>query len=422
MRSLRPEATAFNVDKAAADTRLAALSGKRLWQVVAFGAAMTLIFTFSMAATAFLTTSDAGIEPGTRALDMDFRVFWAAARLAVQGEPLAVFDLARLSQEHGFFDDRWLPWLYPPGFLLLIAPLGAVAFAPAFLITTLVSLVLVALAVRPFVGGNRAVWLAMSLSPAYIAALVIGQNSLLWLACFLAALAALRDGRWLLAGAFIGLLTLKPQLGVMILVALVAGGFWRTILAASVTAILLAMLPTLLVGLEYWSLFLDLLSKHGDRVLSGISSTNLMVGSFYLMVRAGLPPETALLAQTGLAAFCALAVFLVWRSGQVSFDVKAATLVTAIFLSAPYLWFYEAALMAVAGLFLFRAGLLGQRPWQVALLLLFWLGAGLQAILVYLGLDSRFPWAVLYVPLMLASLALCLRHTAILHGTTPEPA
>lgn len=406
-----------------ADARLATLSGKRLWQIVAFGAAMTLIFTFSMVATAFMTTSIDGTEPGTRAVDMDFLVFWAAARLAIEGEPLAAFDMARLSEVHRFFDDRWLPWLYPPGYLVLIAPLGALAFAPAFLVTTLVSLGLIALAVRPFVAGNRAAWLAMALSPAYIAALVIGQNSLIWLACFLVALTALRDGRWLLAGVCIGLLTLKPQLGVMIAVALLAGRHWRTILAASVTAILLVVLPTLLFGIDYWPLFLDRLSEQGDRVLSGISSTNLMVGSFYLMVRAGLAPDAALMVQTGLAALCALAVFVVWRSARVGFDTKSATLVTAIFLSAPYLWFYEAALIAVAGLFLFRAGLLGLKPhWQLALLLLFWLGAGPQAVGVYLGLESSFPWALLYVPLMLCSLALCLCHALTLHRRTPRPA
>jgi arabinofuranan 3-O-arabinosyltransferase len=406
----------------AADARFAAVTGKRLWQAVAFGAAVTLIFTLSMVATAFLTTSEAGVEAGTRALDMDFRTFWAAARLAFQGDPLAAFDMTRLSGEHGFYDDSWLPWVYPPGYLMLITPLGAFSFATSFFVSTLISVGMIAVAVRPFTAGNRAVWLAMALSPAYIAALVIGQNSLLWLACFLAALAALRDDRWILAGVLVGCLTLKPQLGVMIAVALLAAGLWRTILAASITAILLAALPTALVGLEYWPLFLDRLSEQGDRVLSGIGTTDLMVGSFYLMVRSGVAPETALIVQTGVAALCALAVAFVWRSGRVGFDAKAATLVTAIFLSAPYLWFYEAALMPVAGLFLFRAGILGRSAPQLALLLLFWLGAGPQAICVYLGIESRFPWAVIYLPLMLLSLGLCLLHAARLHRLTPKPA
>lgn len=391
----------------AADARVAALGGKRLWQVAVVGAAVTLVFTLSMLATAFLTTSEAG----PRTLDMDFRVFWAAARLMVQGEPLAAFDMARLAREHGFSAERWMPWVYPPGYLLLIAPFGTLSFAAGFLLTTVLSLALIALAVRPFAAGSGAVWLALALSPAYIAALVIGQNSLIWLACFLAALAALRDGRWVLAGVLIGCLTLKPQLGVMIAVALLAAGLWRTILAATVTALLIAALPTLVVGFDYWPLFLDRMAEQGDRLLAAIGTTDLMIGTFYLMVRAGVAPETALAVQTGLVAVSALAVALVWRSDRTGFDAKAATLVIAILLSAPYLWFYEAALMPVAGLFLLRAGILTRTAPHLALLGLLWLGAGLQAITVFLGVEvGRFPWAALYVPLVLLSLALSLAH------------
>lgn len=406
----------------AADARVSALGGRRFWQVVVFGAAVTLTFTLAMVVTSYLTTSETGSGPYPRTLDMDFIVFWAAARLAMAGEPLAAFDLARLAQEHGLSAQHWMPWVYPPGYLLLVAPLGAFSFATAFLLTTLASVGSIALAVRSFAAGNTAVWLALALSPAYIAALVIGQNSLIWLACFLAALAALRDGNWLLAGVLIGCLTLKPQLGVMILVALLAAGLWRTILAAALTALLLAALPTLLVGMEYWPLLLDRLSDQGERVLRGVGSADLMVGSFYLMVRAGLDPGVALLVQSGIAVLCALAVFLVWRSDSVGFDAKAATLVSAILLSAPYLWFYEAALMAAAGLFLFRAGLLGTGAVHLALLALFWLGAGLQAAFVYLGLEGSFPWAVIYVPLLLLALGLCLVHYVTLHHPTAKAA
>jgi hypothetical protein len=297
------------------------------------------------------------------------------------------------------------------------------AFAPAFLVVTLLSLALIALAVRPFAAGNPLVWLAMTLSPAFIAPLVVGQNSLIWLACLLAALAALRAERWLLAGVLIGFLTLKPQLGVMILVALLGGGHWRTILAASATAILVAGLPTLLVGVEYWPLFFERLSQHGDYTVGGIHSTTLMVGSFSLLVSAGIPPETALTLQTGLAVLCAVAVFLVWRPGRADPDTKAAALLTTIFLSAPYLWFYEAGLMALVGLFLFRAGLIGRDgPLRIALPILYWLGPAPQSVFVFLGLETRFPWAALYVPLMLYALFLCLRHIAGLHRPTPEPA
>jgi hypothetical protein len=390
---------------AAGDARVTALAGQRLLQITVIGAAMTVIFTLSMLSTAFLTTSEAG----PRTLDMDFRVFWAAARLVVQGEPLAAFDMARLADEHGFGAERWMPWVYPPGYMYLIAPFGLVSFATAFLASTVLSLGLIALALRPFVAGNRVVWLAMALSPAFIAALVIGQNSLIWLACLLAAIAALRDQRWVLAGVVIGCLTLKPQLGVLIAVALLAAGLWRTIFAATATALVLAVLPTLAAGLKYWPMFFDRVSEQGDRLLGAIGATDLMVGTFYLMVRLGLPAELALTVQTGLALACVFAVAFVWRSGRVSLDTKAAALLAAIFLSAPYLWFYEAALMAATGLFLLRAGLIRQTPQHLALLFLLWLGAGIQAITVFLGQgDSGFPWAVIYVPVMATALVLCL--------------
>ncbi|MCU0827024.1 MAG: glycosyltransferase 87 family protein [Tabrizicola sp.] len=207
----------------------------------------------------------------------------------------------------------------------------------------------------------------------------------------------------------IGCLTLKPQLGVLIAVALLAAGLWRTIFAATATALVLAVLPTLAAGLKYWPMFFDRVSEQGDRLLGAIGATDLMVGTFYLMVRLGLPAELALTVQTGLALACVFAVAFVWRSGRVSLDTKAAALLAAIFLSAPYLWFYEAALMAATGLFLLRAGLIRQTPQHLALLFLLWLGAGIQAITVFLGQgDSGFPWAVIYVPVMATALVLCL--------------
>lgn len=391
----------------AADARVAALSGSRVWQVVFLGTSLTLICAGLIHMTAFVLTS----ETGTRALSMDFRVFWSAARLALAGEPLAVFDNARLAAEHGVDTRDWMPWTYPPGYLLLVLPFGAMPFAWAFLLLTLVSLLLIAWALRSFTPGAPAVWLALCLAPAYIPAILIGQNSILWLAGLVAALAALRDGRWLLAGVFIGCLTLKPQLGVMVAVALVGAGLWRTILAASLTALVLAALPTLALGPEYWPLLLERLGEQSERLVRSIETLTLMVGPYYLLTLLGLASQTALWVQFGLSALCAIFVFLLWRSRAVGFDAKAAGLLLAILLSAPYLWYYEAALMAVAGLFLLRAGVLGTCLPHLGLLLLLWLGAAPQAVNVFLKFgDGRYLGAMIITPVLAASLALLLSH------------
>jgi hypothetical protein len=394
-------------ERAAADARVLALAGRRTAQAVFVGCGLTVIFTVAILLTAFITTS----EDGVRALATDYRVFWGAARLALQGEFLATFDMARLAAVHNVQPEEWMPWLYPPGYLFLIAPFGIPSYAVSFLIATLISAAAIAWAVRPFVAGSTTALWAFALAPAYLPALLLGQNTLIWFAVLLVALAALRDGRWTLAGICIGCLTLKPQLGLMIPVALLAAGHWRVILAASVTAVLLALIPTLIVGLDYWPLFLERLDEQGDRLIYSIRNLDLMVGSYYLFVQLGLTPDQGLVAQALLALISAASVFLVWRNDTTGFDAKVAVLLTAIFLSAPYLWYYEAAIMALAGLFMLRAGILRRTVPHLVLLAVLWFGAGLQAMNIFVDLgNERFPWAFINTPTMVLCLILCLAH------------
>lgn len=400
----------------AADARVRALYGRLLWLVVLAGVTVTVLFAQTVLQTSFALTS----EPGTVAIKVDFRVFWAAARLAIEGEPLAAFDMQRLGQIHQVETDVFMPWLYPPGYLLLMMPFGTMDFSYGFLAFTLLSIVLMGLAVRPFVAGLVPVWLAMALAPAYVPTLILGQNNLFWLAGFLAALAALRDGRPVLAGIFIGCLTLKPQLGLLIPVALLAAGLWRTIFAAAVTAILLALLPSLLFGFEYWPLFAERLSFMGDSLIYSLNRLFLMVGPLYLMTLFGLAPETALQVQWVIVAAAVGIVALLWRSDRICFDTKAAGLMLAMLLSAPYLWYYEAAMMAAIGLFMVRAGLLGKSLPQLFLLLCLWLGGLLLALNAFLELvDGRMIGAILITPILATSMTIVLmRYAAARSGKT----
>ena len=72
----------------AADARLQAFSGTRARVAVVLGISLTLFLSILVVATAFILTS----EDGVRTLDSDFRVFWAAARLILAGDPTAAFD------------------------------------------------------------------------------------------------------------------------------------------------------------------------------------------------------------------------------------------------------------------------------------------------------------------------------------------
>jgi hypothetical protein len=389
----------------AGDARLRILSSGWIAKAIVVGCALTVICTLSVLQSGFRLTGEGGLQ----ALSNDFRVFWSAGTLALRGEYLAVFDTDALTAVHNVNPDDWMPWLYPPGFLLLLMPFGALSYATGFAILAVLSCLCMALAVRPFVQGSRTAWLAFSLAPAYLPILLLGQNGLIWLAGLLAALAALRDGRWVLAGIVIGLLTLKPQFGLLIPVALIAAGLWRTTLVATLTALVVGAVPTLVTGLEYWSLFIQRMAEYGQRVVGAIETLDLMSSPFALLVRLGVPAEVALPLQAGVTLAAAIAVAIIWRSRHLGFDVKAAALLAASLLASPYAWHYEAAFMAPVGLFLLRAGVLGPQPLHLLLLTVLWLGAGFQAMAIFVGLgDLHFPWAFIVTPAMLLCLALCL--------------
>ncbi|AZL57556.1 DUF2029 domain-containing protein [Tabrizicola piscis] len=390
----------------AADARLQPFSSRTGFYAGGITAICAGAFVSLILVVAYILTSN----PDVLAMSVDFRVFWAAGKLAVSGEPLAAHDLARLSAVHGLHVDAYMPWLYPPGFLVFVTPFGAVSFMPAFLLWTILSMALIALAVRPFVAGITPLWLMVALAPAHYPTLMLGQNSLFWTAGLVAALAALRDSRWVLAGIFIGCLTLKPQLGVMIPFALLAMGAWRTIFAAIMTTIVLHGVPTLVYGVEYWSLLRAGLAEHSERVVGSLDQIILMISPVYTLTFFGMAPPLALNIQWAISIACAAAVFLLWRSERASFDVKAAALLMAIPLSAPYLWYYEGALLACAALFLLRSGIFKVRPFDLAVLAPLWLGGSLQALNTFADLvDQRWLGAAYLPPLLIICLGLCLR-------------
>src|SRR5271156_4839722 len=68
-----------------------------------------------------------GVDSDGKPFAYDYVTFWAAARLALSGNPLAAYDLRSLMQMEslampGVSANN--PWYYPPTFLLLVMPFG----------------------------------------------------------------------------------------------------------------------------------------------------------------------------------------------------------------------------------------------------------------------------------------------------------
>lgn len=389
-----------------AESRLGVLDHRRGWQLAVFGAVCTVMVTSIYIGGSVVDL----LDTGNLSIDVDFYVFWAAAKLALQGLPMDAFEIARLQEAARVDDTDWMPWAYPPGFLMLLAPFGLLPFNMAWASFNVIGLAALALATWRFAAGRPHVLLASATAPAVLPCLLVGQTTVLWAAGLVAALAALRSDRPVLAGVFIGCLTLKPQLGLLIPLALLACGAWRAVSSAIATAVVLAAVPTLVFGFAYWTEMLSMMALHGATVRENISELNLMVSAYSALAGAGLDEGLALTVQGALAALCAIAVVFTWHSKRCSFDLRAAVLLISIPLASPYLWYYESALLAPASLFMWRAGVLSLTPAAIVLGLVMWLGLAPSHLVALNAPDSLEAFRPLFFPVALAALIACLRH------------
>lgn len=347
--------------------------------------------------------------------EIDFQAFWGAARLALSGEPLAAFDPLMLQESYSYctpLSPEKKYWLYPAPALLLLTPIGVFPLFVAWMIFTTLSMLAFAIAVKPFCFANWRLYTFVVFTPALWFALTEGQLTLLWIAALLASLSLLRSDRPALAGVFIGLLTLKPTLGLLIPVALIANKNWRVIYYATVTTILLYSSTTLLYGSSYWPLWIEMTSQHGQDMLRRMGFVGLTppIASFsYFIARLGLDPVNAVKCTVVFTAVLACVVFAVWRKLGAKSDIAAATLVTAIPLATPYLWHYDAAFTVIAGLLLLRAHQGPITHWWWLFYAACWVGPGLAlANQLTFNIEILKPvWTV--PPLLLAILLVSIR-------------
>lgn len=390
---------------AAADAGIfASEAGRRRFLVAAgiiFWVGIFLFAAFLFLKLFPLTQPDAA----GKALKYDFVAFWAAGKLAAAGQPLAAFDPAQLLAAADLpagAEPPNLRWGYPALFMLIMLPFGLLPFTAAFVAFNAASAVLFALAVRPPAAVLPGLWRLLVVSPVVvIGCLAIGQTSALWTAGLVAALWAMRDGRAAAAGLAIALLTFKPQLGILIPVALLAARQWAVIGWASAFTVLVTAAATAVVGIEYWAMFREALANAVIRLTDGTMVLNMMPSPYGFLRLVGLGHESALGPQAVISLVTAATVALVWSRRDCSHDLKCATLCAAIPLATPYAFYYELTLTLVAGLFLLRDGFgrsAAAKLWLVAL----WLGP-----VPALFLPKLISVAALSPPILLVTLAIC---------------
>jgi len=193
--------------------------------------------------------------------------------------------------------------------------------------------------------------------PAAFLTISHGQNAFLSAALFGGAVYLL-PSRPVVAGILFGLLTFKPQLGLLIPFVLVAGGYWRTIFAAGGTLIALVLGSAMVLGVEIWTTFFAQSGYAVETMREGIVAWEKMISPYAAFRLLGLPDLAASIVHYCIALTIAVFTIVVWLPrNHVPMAIKSALLLCASLIVTPFSLNYDLFVLAPAIAFVASFGM-----------------------------------------------------------------
>lgn len=309
-----------------------------------------------------------GIMSANFIRSFDFMTYYSSFRLVLDGHAGQVYDLHTLGHaEASVIGAAYsvIPYLYPPYFALIFAPLAVLPFGLSFLFwlvfnCVLLSLSLYFLQTYAHLSGRAATAFrvaAISFLPVFLT-LILGQSSILLLACLTVALVSLRSGRDTLAGVMLAFAILKPPYAAAVVLVLLARGQWRALYAFAIATFSLLAAPIPIFGLSIDRSWLDFLLNAGSWQGHGPHFTYQHVPispalyqaqwnhSFTGFAQLLLPSQTANMARLAAGGLAILA--LLWcarRSALV--DIPFGLALVVGLLVSPHALGYDLSLMLI---------------------------------------------------------------------------
>lgn len=389
----------------------------RLW-------ALALLTASALGLVFVVATADGINDYQGRPLGTDFSNVYAAGTYVLEGQASAPFDWPKqYAREQAIFgaDTPFYGWHYPPFFLFVAAVLALMPYAlslgawqAATLLLYLGTLRAILRATAKDAGAwpnlitRDPLWLVVALAfPAVFVNIGHGHNGFLTAALMGGALVAL-DRRPVVAGVLFGLMAYKPQFGLLIPLALAAGGRWRAFAAAAATVAALALATLIAFGPDVWRAFFASTTLTRVEVLEqGGTGWHKIQSAFAIVRMWGGGVAYAYLVQGAVSLAVAAALVLLWRSAA-AYPLKAAALCIAAPVATPYSLDYDLVVLAPALAYLAAHGFTrGFASYERTVLAALW----------FMPLVARtvadYALLPLGVPLMLAVLGLILRRAAI---------
>jgi hypothetical protein len=351
-------------------------SGEWLTIARARGYSLILLVIAAIALVGWIAVSDGLIDRNGKPLGTDFSNVYAAGALTWQDRPAEAYEPAlQHAAERAVFAGRDVPfygWHYPPFFFAVAVLVATVPYAwglSIWLVTSLAAYLGVIRAILP----RPETLLTAAAFPAVVVNIGHGQNGFLTAALLGGALHWLNRKPWL-AGILIGCLAYKPQFGVLIPIALLAGGRWSTIGAAMATVAALVAISFVTLGAGVWHAFADSMTFTQTVVLEQGGTGWEKIQSVFSAVRMwGASVHFAYSVQLALGLMLAASLAWLWQS-DAAFELKASALASGSLLATPYVLDYDLVVLAVAIAFFARHGMdRGFRSFEISVLAAAWI-------------------------------------------------
>jgi Glycosyltransferase family 87 len=276
-------------------------------------------------------------------MGMDFYCFWTAGRLVLDGNINDIFDpkaLAIFQRTYlGAPDSFYIPWFYPPLLLLYISCFFALfSYKVAYFLYLAMSVSGYYFLARRFFPKTKPLYIVAF--PAFWFNLVSGQNGLLTAVILICGLITIND-RQRLSGCILALLSYKPQFCLALPVFLVIERRVQTIVAGTITLVLLVCLSTGIWGVAVWQHFFDSLS-----IAQAYNQPNYDIrfevqAHLYGTLRAiGAEHTVALTLNYVFAAIAGCAAIRIWLN-PVEAEVKYSVVILMTLLLPPHLLHYD---------------------------------------------------------------------------------
>jgi hypothetical protein len=351
-------------------------SGEWLTGARARGYSLILLGICVIAVVGWIAVSDGLIDRNGKPIGTDFSNVYAAGALTWQGRAADAYQPAlQNAAVRAIFDGRDLPiygWLYPPLYFAVAVVFATVPYLWGLSIWVVAGVAAYLAVIRAILPRPETLLIAAAF-PAVFINIGYGQNGFLTTALLGGALHLLDRRPWL-AGVLIGCLAYKPQFGVLIPIALLAGGRWRTIGAAAATVAALVAISLVTLGAGVWLAFADSLTHTQAVALEQGGAGWEKIPSAFSAVRMwGAGVHLAYAVQLALALMLAASLAWLWQS-DAAFELKASALASGSLLATPYVLDYDLVVLAVAIAFFVRHGMVrGFRSFEISLLAAAWI-------------------------------------------------